>query len=64
MDQLTWFKSTYSSGNGQCVECAYTPDGGMAVRDSKHPAVPALAFPREAWHEFLAEARTTVVPDL
>jgi hypothetical protein len=57
MGKLTWFKSSYSSGNGQCVECAHTPDGGMAVRDSKHPADPALAFPREAWREFLATVR-------
>ena len=62
MDKLTWFTSSYSSHNGQCVECAHAPDGGMAVRDSKHPANPALAFPRAAWRDFLAETRTTVVP--
>jgi hypothetical protein len=58
MDQPTWFKSSYSSGNGQCVECAHTPDGGMAVRDSKHTTGSALPFSREAWHEFLARAST------
>jgi hypothetical protein len=57
MDQPIWFKSSYSSANGQCVECARTPDGGMAVRDSKDLAFPALAFPREAWRTFLAHAR-------
>jgi hypothetical protein len=57
MDKLTWFKSTYSSHNGQCVECARTPDGGMAVRDSKHPADTALAFTHEAWSGFLAIVR-------
>ena len=55
--KLTWFTSTYSSGNGACVECARTSDGGMAVRDSKHSADPALAFPRDAWREFLATIR-------
>jgi hypothetical protein len=55
MDKLTWFKSTYSSGNGACVECAHTPNGGMAVRDSKHLAIPPLSFPRAAWQAFLAD---------
>jgi hypothetical protein len=62
MDQLTWFKSSYSSHNGACVECAHTPDGSMAVRDSKHPADPALAFPRAAWRDFLAEVREARQP--
>ena len=57
MDNLTWFTSSYSSANGECVECARTPDGDMAVRDSKDLAVPALAFPGEAWRAFLAHAR-------
>jgi len=51
MNTPAWFKSTYSSANGQCVECARTP-AGMAVRDSKHPATPPLTFPRPAWHLF------------
>jgi hypothetical protein len=57
MDKLTWFTSSYSSGNGACVECARTQDGGMAVRDSKHPTGPALAFPRAAWREFTEATR-------
>jgi hypothetical protein len=57
MDKLTWFTSSYSSFNGQCVECARTHEGGMAVRDSKHPADAALAFTREAWSGFLATVR-------
>ena len=57
MDKLTWFKSTYSSANGQCVECARTQDGGMAVRDSKHQPDLALAFPHKAWRDFLATVR-------
>jgi len=61
MDQLTWFKSTYSSHNGACVECAHTPDGGMAVRDSKHTTGPTLSFPGETWYRFLAETRMTAV---
>lgn len=33
---LTWRKSSYSSGNGQCVEVALQ-HGRTAIRDSKHP---------------------------
>jgi hypothetical protein len=58
MDQPTWFKSSYSSANGQCVECARTQDGGMSVRDSKHPTDEALSFPRETWHTFLVSVRS------
>jgi hypothetical protein len=25
-DNLMWFKSTFSSGNGQCIECAHLPE--------------------------------------
>lgn len=57
MDKLTWFTSSYSSGNGACVECARTQDGGMAVRDSKHPTGPALALAGDTWRQFLATIR-------
>lgn len=54
--RLTWFTSSYSSGNGQCVECARVP-GGMAVRDTKEPTGTMLTFGEGAWEEFLAEVR-------
>lgn len=56
MNKLTWFTSSYSSGNGACVECARTQDGGMAVRDSKHPTGAALVFANTAWKLFLRDA--------
>lgn len=45
MDQPTWFKSTYSSDNSQCVKCTHTRDDGMAVRDSQHPATQPCRSP-------------------
>lgn len=54
--QLTWFKSSYSSGNGQCTTCARRP-GGMAVRDSKHPGGPVLLFTTSQWHAFIHEVK-------
>jgi hypothetical protein len=55
MEALKWFTSSYSSGNGQCVEAAKLPKGGMAVRDTKNRAGATLSFSAEAWGTFLAE---------
>ncbi|HEV3380072.1 MAG TPA: DUF397 domain-containing protein [Trebonia sp.] len=59
MDTLNWFKSTYSSGSGECVECALVLDGGVAVRDSKRPADGLLAFSPGAWQLFTAKIKNT-----
>lgn len=56
-NRLSWFKSSYSSGNGQCVLCARLPDGGMAVQDSKRPASPVLTFTSAEWQAFTAGVR-------
>lgn len=48
-----WQKSSHSSGNGgQCVEVARDMLGAVAVRDSKDPEGPKLAFTPAAWQEF------------
>lgn len=52
-DNLMWFKSTFSSGNGQCVECAHLPDSGMAVRDTKNRSGAVLRFAKDEWKAFL-----------
>jgi hypothetical protein len=49
---LVWFKSSYSSGDGQCVECAWLPGGDIAVRDSKHPDGAVLRVNSERWRAF------------
>jgi hypothetical protein len=47
-----WRKSSRSGGGPNCVEVA--SDGVVtAVRDSKHPSGPVLAFPISAWVEFV-----------
>jgi hypothetical protein len=54
---LTWRKSSYSNGaGGMCVEVATVGDG-VAVRDSKDPWGPLLAFSAAEWDAFLAGAR-------
>ncbi|MEV7016544.1 DUF397 domain-containing protein [Streptomyces sp. NPDC093991] len=56
--ELTWFKSSYSSGpdGDSCIEVATTP-GTVHVRDSKcQDAGPRLAVAPEAWADFVAYA--------
>lgn len=43
-----WRKSSYSGGQGQCVEVAVI-DRVVAMRDSKNPDGPALVFSSEGW---------------
>ncbi|WP_369206095.1 DUF397 domain-containing protein [Streptomyces sp. PU-14G] len=50
-----WYKSTYTAGNGNCVEVASTPGvTGTAIRDSKNVQIPAARVSREAWQLFLS----------
>ncbi|MFD7609131.1 DUF397 domain-containing protein [Streptomyces mirabilis] len=51
----TWTKSSYSTGNGACVEVKSPVLAAMAVRDSKVPTGPTLAFPANSWNAFVAE---------
>ncbi|MFF7048853.1 DUF397 domain-containing protein [Streptomyces griseorubiginosus] len=54
--ELTWVKSTYSSGEGgQCVEVA-TCSQAVHVRDSKETARPGLAVGADAWAMFVGYA--------
>ncbi|WP_329168385.1 DUF397 domain-containing protein [Streptomyces sp. NBC_01267] len=51
-----WFKSSYSSNGGSCVEIAanlVASHGVVPVRDSKNPAGPALAFDDSVWGVFV-----------
>ncbi|WP_116046560.1 DUF397 domain-containing protein [Amycolatopsis palatopharyngis] len=50
---LAWRKSSYSGGNGDCVEVACDP-AGVRVRDTKDRAAGALTVDRHGWGVFLA----------
>jgi hypothetical protein len=52
LSEAMWRKSSYSSGNGQCVETA-TIGQVVAARDSKDPDGPALIFPDKSWAAFI-----------
>jgi uncharacterized protein DUF397 len=50
--RVEWRKSSRSGSGPNCVEVA--SDGAVtAVRDSKHPSGPTLAFPVASWAEFV-----------
>ncbi|GAB3951735.1 DUF397 domain-containing protein [Streptomyces sparsus] len=56
-----WFKSSYSSNGGNCVEVAANfavTRGVVPVRDSKVPGGPVLAFPVDGFSSFVAGLRT------
>ncbi|MFI6687896.1 DUF397 domain-containing protein [Streptomyces sp. NPDC050485] len=51
----TWTKSSYSTGNGACVEVKSPETHAIAVRDSKVCAGPSISFAPGAWNAFVAE---------
>ncbi|MFJ2780712.1 MULTISPECIES: DUF397 domain-containing protein [unclassified Kitasatospora] len=57
MTEPRWFKSSYSSNGGNCIEVAAnlaSTHGAVPVRDSKDPEGPALVFPAAAFAAFVA----------
>lgn len=60
MDVTTakWRKSSYGNGNGgHCVEVARNLTDAVAVRDSKDPDGPRLAFRPEQWQSFTTQVK-------
>ena len=57
-----WRKSGYSGGNGgDCVEVISTAGVLIAVRDSKNPNGPKLAFTPSGWQQFIQQVRNTAI---
>jgi hypothetical protein len=57
-DELRWFTSSFSGGNGDsCVEVAFLP-GAVAVRDTKDRSLPPHRFSAPCWTDFLAAVRS------
>jgi hypothetical protein len=57
-DELGWFTSSFSGGNGDsCVEVAFRP-GGVAVRDTKDRVQAPHRYSAVSWAEFLTGVRS------
>jgi hypothetical protein len=54
MNDGRWIKSSYTETN--CVE-VNIGQGGVAMRDSKHPTGPVLTFTLGEWQAFLSGAK-------
>jgi hypothetical protein len=53
-----WSKSSFSMGNGNCVEVALLPSGEIALRDTKDgDSGPVLMFTASEWRAFLSGAK-------
>ncbi|MBW8087048.1 MULTISPECIES: DUF397 domain-containing protein [Streptomyces] len=50
-----WVKSSYSAGNGACVEISSPVISEVAVRDSKDPHGPTLSFAPASWSAFVSD---------
>ncbi|MCS0635860.1 DUF397 domain-containing protein [Streptomyces sp. LP05-1] len=54
----TWTKSSYSCGNGACVEVKSPLVAAISVRDSKVPAGPSITFVPGSWNAFVRDVGT------
>ncbi|MFB6873585.1 DUF397 domain-containing protein [Streptomyces sp. NPDC056323] len=54
MPHFEFVKSSYSSGNGECVEVARNIPHTVAVRDSKQSDGPVIVLGPAAWNAFQA----------
>jgi hypothetical protein len=61
---VAWRKSHRSSAQGDCVEAAVLPGGGVALRNSRHPGGPALIFTDAELHAFVEGVRDGDFDDL
>jgi Domain of unknown function (DUF397) len=52
-----WVKSSLSFSNGNCVEVAGLPGGGIGVRNSRDTGGPVLSFTPGEWRAFLGGVR-------
>ncbi|AIA07138.1 MULTISPECIES: DUF397 domain-containing protein [Streptomyces] len=64
IEGAVWRKSRRSNPSGNCVELALLPDGGVAVRNSRHASGPALIYTRAELAAFVQGAKDGEFDDL
>ena len=64
LGRVSWRKSAASNPNGDCVELALLPAGGIAVRNSRGPRGAALIYTRAEIAAFLEGAKAGEFDDL
>jgi len=57
LGEAAWRTSSHSQDEGACVQTAFLPDGGVAVRHSKDPDGSVLRYTRREWDAFLKGAK-------
>lgn len=53
LDGAVWRTSSYSGGQGECVEVAAGIPGIVPVRDTKRPGGAMVTCSHDAWRAFL-----------
>jgi hypothetical protein len=53
-----WKVSSYTGGQGNCVEVARNVPGTVAVRDSKDPSGPILRFTADEWKQLTESVKS------
>lgn len=64
LSSAVWRKSSMSNPSGNCVEVAGLPGGAVAIRNSRHPAGPALVYTPAEMEAFIAGAKNGEFDDL
>lgn len=64
LGEVAWRKAVASNPNGDCVELALLPAGGVAVRNSRGPRGAALIYTRAEIAAFLEGAKAGEFDDL
>jgi hypothetical protein len=57
LSRAAWRKSTHSNNGGSCVEVTHAAPAVVAVRDSKDPDGPKLAFTPQQWTLFTSTVK-------
>jgi Domain of unknown function (DUF397) len=53
-----WRKSSYSLGNGECIEIASTDASVVMIRDSKNPGGATILCAPAEWRSFLSAVKS------